>query len=103
MKKKNHFFVIAAISFVFLLQLTFIILKICKVITWSWLVVMLPDLIVVGVIFLAYIALIIQSEIHYRSVKAFNEKPRDFSKRPAKKRKIFVTHSPQTERNLGRH
>lgn len=48
------------IGFIGLLQIAFIVLKLCKVISWSWWVVMLPAIISVGLtVLVLLIALII--------------------------------------------
>ena len=47
------------ISFVSLLQLAFIILKLCNVINWSWVLVMLPFIICGGIWFLLFIIFLI--------------------------------------------
>lgn len=39
----------AGTIFVILLQLAFIILKLCKVITWSWVFVLMPLIVLAGV------------------------------------------------------
>lgn len=41
------------VGFVGLLQLMFIVLKLCNVINWSWGCVLLPAIISVGILFLA--------------------------------------------------
>lgn len=47
------------IGFVGLLQLVFIVLKLCKVITWSWWAVLLPAIISTGIGVVAILAIII--------------------------------------------
>lgn len=47
------------IGFIGLLQLAFIILKLCNVITWSWGLVLLPIFISVGLFVLGLIVLLI--------------------------------------------
>ena len=41
------------------LQLIFIVLKLCKVIKWSWLVVFLPSLIPLGIVIILLVVLFI--------------------------------------------
>ena len=47
------------ITFVSLLQLVFIVLKLCNVITWSWVFVLMPLIVSGGLIIIALIGLII--------------------------------------------
>lgn len=47
------------VGFVGLLQLAFIILKLCNVIAWSWWVVMLPTIISVGLVVVVFLAIAI--------------------------------------------
>lgn len=47
------------VGFVGLLQLVFIVLKLCKVITWSWWAVLLPTIISVGLFVLLIIGIIL--------------------------------------------
>lgn len=49
------------IGFSGLLQITFIVLKLCKVINWSWWLVCLPTIISVGLIILLYLVALITS------------------------------------------
>lgn len=49
------------IGFIGLLQITFIVLKLCKVINWSWWLVCLPTIISVGLIILIYLVALITS------------------------------------------
>ena len=49
------------ISFIGLLQITFIVLKLCKVINWSWWLVCLPTIISVGLIIFVYLVALITS------------------------------------------
>lgn len=49
------------IGFSGLLQITFIVLKLCKVINWSWWLVCLPTIISVGLIILIYLVALITS------------------------------------------
>ena len=49
----------AGTTFVILLQLAFIILKLCNVITWSWVLVLMPLIVYVGVWFILLIILVI--------------------------------------------
>lgn len=49
------------IGFGGLLQITFIVLKLCKVINWSWWLVCLPVIISVGLIILLYLVALITS------------------------------------------
>ena len=46
-------------TFVMLLQLAFIILKLCNVITWSWVLVLMPLLASAVLAFIALVALVI--------------------------------------------
>ena len=46
-------------TFVMLLQLAFIILKLCNVITWSWVLVLMPLLAHAILAFIALVALVI--------------------------------------------
>lgn len=45
--------------FIGLLQITFIVLKLCKVIDWKWILVLLPTLIPVGITFTVLVAMLI--------------------------------------------
>ena len=47
------------VGFVGLLQLVFIVLKLCNVITWSWWAVLLPTIISVGLVVVVILAIII--------------------------------------------
>lgn len=47
------------IGFVGLLQIAFIVLKLCKVINWSWWFVMLPALIEGGILIIALLLIVI--------------------------------------------
>lgn len=47
-KDKNNTYVSGGTGFVGLLQITFIVLKLCGVINWSWWLVLLPSIISVG-------------------------------------------------------
>ena len=47
------------VTFVMLLQLAFIVLKLCNVITWSWVLVLMPMLISSVLAFIALVALVI--------------------------------------------
>ena len=49
----------AGTTFVILLQLAFIILKLCNVITWSWVLVLMPLIVYVCVWFILLIILVI--------------------------------------------
>ena len=49
------------VGFVGLLQLVFIVLKLCNVITWSWWAVLLPTIISVGLVVVVILAIIIRS------------------------------------------
>ena len=49
------------LTFLEVLQLIFIVLKLCKVIKWSWLVVFLPSLIPLGIVVILLIVLFILS------------------------------------------
>ena len=49
------------IGFSGLLQITFIVLKLCKVINWSWWLVCLPTIISVGLTILVYLVALITS------------------------------------------
>ena len=46
-------------TFVILLQLAFIILKLCNVITWNWVLVLMPMLVCSVLAFIALVALVI--------------------------------------------
>ena len=46
-------------TFAMLLQLAFIILKLCNVITWNWVLVLMPLLVCAGLAFIALVALVI--------------------------------------------
>ena len=46
-------------TFVMLLQLAFIILKLCGVITWSWVLVLMPLLVSAVLMFIALVGLVI--------------------------------------------
>ena len=58
-----------SVSFVGLLQLVFITLKLIGVITWSWWLVLLPTIISGGLYVLYTIALIIYYIINYDNLK----------------------------------
>ena len=47
------------VGFVGLLQLVFIVLKLCDIITWSWWAVLLPTIISVGLFVVVILAIII--------------------------------------------
>ena len=47
------------VTFGMLLQLAFIILKLCNVITWNWVLVLMPMLIASVLAFIALVALVI--------------------------------------------
>lgn len=47
------------VGFLGLLQLVFIVLKLCNVITWSWWAVLLPAIISVGLVVVVILAIII--------------------------------------------
>lgn len=47
------------IGFIGLLQIALIVLKLCKVINWSWWLVCLPAIISAGLIILVYLVIII--------------------------------------------
>lgn len=49
------------LTFLEVLQLIFIVLKFCKVIKWSWLVVFLPSLIPLGIVIILLVVLFILS------------------------------------------
>lgn len=49
------------LTFLEVLQLIFIVLKLCKVIKWSWLVVFLPSLIPLGIVIILLVVLFILS------------------------------------------
>ena len=46
-------------TFVMMLQLAFIILKLCGVITWSWVLVLMPLIVSAVLIFIALVCLVI--------------------------------------------
>ncbi len=56
------------ISFTGMLQIVFIVLKLCNVISWSWWIVLLPTLISAGFIVLGLIFLLIYYIIAARSL-----------------------------------
>jgi hypothetical protein len=56
---KNGSAVTGGVGFVGLLQLAFIVLKLCKVITWSWWAVMLPTIISAGLIAVVILAIVL--------------------------------------------
>lgn len=47
------------ITFVSLLQLVFIVLKLCGVITWSWVFVLMPLIVATGITIILFVVLII--------------------------------------------
>ena len=49
----------SGIGFVGLLQIAFIVLKLCKVINWSWWLVMLPALIEGGILIIGLLIIVI--------------------------------------------
>ena len=49
----------SGVTFAMLLQLAFIILKLCNVITWNWVLVLMPMLISSVLAFIALVALVI--------------------------------------------
>ena len=49
----------AGVTFVMLLQLAFIILKLCNVITWKWVLVLMPLLVSAVLAFIALVGLVI--------------------------------------------
>ena len=51
--------VTGGVGFVGLLQLVFIVLKLCKVITWSWWAVLLPTIISTGLVVVVILAFIL--------------------------------------------
>lgn len=51
--------VTGSVGFVGLLQLVFIVLKLCKVITWSWWAVLLPTIISTGLVVVVILAIIL--------------------------------------------
>ncbi len=57
-------------TFLEVLQLIFIVLKLCKVIKWSWLVVFLPSLIPLGIVVILLIVLLI---LHCKKEKMEND------------------------------
>ena len=65
MEDKNGTVVSGNITFITLLQITFIVLKLCKVITWKWVFVLMPLIVEGGLIIIlllfALIAFIIGS------------------------------------------
>ena len=50
MTDKNKTVISGNINFMTLLQITFIVLKLCKVITWKWVFVLMPLIIECGLI-----------------------------------------------------
>lgn len=70
MKKANDKIIHHGIGFFGLLQIAFIVLKLCNVISWSWWLVLLPILAEVGVVLLFVIFVLIivgKSEWKYTS------------------------------------
>ena len=60
MTNKNGTIINGNITFITLLQITFIVLKLCKVITWKWVFVLMPLIIEGGLtIILLLLALIL--------------------------------------------
>ena len=60
MTDKNRTIISGNINFTTLLQITFIVLKLCKVITWKWVFVLMPLIVEGGlIIILLLFALII--------------------------------------------
>ena len=59
MKKDNGTGAKSGVGFVGLLQIVFIVLKLCKVITWSWLAVLLPTIICTGLVVVVILAIIL--------------------------------------------
>lgn len=59
MKDNNGTAVTGGVGFVGLLQLVFIVLKLCKVITWSWWAVLLPTIISTGLVVVVILAIIL--------------------------------------------
>ena len=55
MKQKVEVVQKGGIGFVGLLQIVFIVLKLCGVISWSWVLVMLPLIIIAGLVVLILI------------------------------------------------
>jgi hypothetical protein len=51
------------ITFVTLIQVAFIILKLCNVINWSWWLVFLPTLIELGIVILILVIILIAAAI----------------------------------------
>lgn len=51
--------VTGGVGFVGLLQLVFIVLKLCKVITWSWLAVLPPTIISTGLVVVVILTIIL--------------------------------------------
>ena len=47
------------ITFVSLLQLVFIVLKLCNVITWKWVFVLMPLIVATGITIIIFVVLII--------------------------------------------
>ena len=47
------------ITFVSLLQLVFIVLKLCGVITWSWVFVLMPSIVATGITIILFVVLAI--------------------------------------------
>lgn len=72
--EKTKVSVSGGVSFTGLLQIVFIVLKICGVITWSWWLVLLPTLISVGIFVLALLFVIVGSII----INHVEEKERRF-------------------------
>lgn len=52
---EQNTYVKSGVSFTGLLQLTFIVLKLCKVINWSWFFVLLPTLLGISAVILGFL------------------------------------------------
>ncbi len=59
MKQKVEVVQKGGIGFVGLLQIVFIVLKLCGVISWSWVLVMLPLIIIAGLLVVIFIIALI--------------------------------------------
>ena len=59
MADKNRTIISGNITFITLLQITFIVLKLCKVITWKWVFVLMPLIVEGGLIIILLLFVLI--------------------------------------------
>ena len=59
MTDKNGTVISGNITFITLLQITFIVLKLCKVITWKWVLVLMPLIVEGGLIIILLLFVLI--------------------------------------------